>query len=247
MCIKQGYKLFKINSTEIYFDPIWIIPFSITSYALSYYSAFMLDIELYSAKPILIGITASFSFFLFSTLHELAHIVIAKKYGLSMKRITFLLGRMDSHISGTPKNWWEEFSVSLFGPIVNLIFVFLFVHLKSMFIVLEISLSNELSLLINYFILINIAIGMFNVLIPALPLDGGRIMRAMLWALTKNYTLATTITLWINALLGIILVAFSIILGGHFYIMGFIGIFILYQSRREQKKLYQNHFSGDET
>ncbi|MDA2936363.1 hypothetical protein MYX06_04060 [Patescibacteria group bacterium AH-259-L05] len=239
MRLKRRYKLFKVNSTDIHFDPVWFIPFGITAYALSYYSTFLLKMNFPSAKLIILGIIASFSFFFFGTLHELAHIVIGEKYGLSMKRITLFMGRMDSHMSGTPQNWWQEFSTALFGSLINFLLVFIFVHIKEMFIALGISLSPEFSLLLDYFILINIIIGIFNIMIPVLPLDGGRIMRSVLWGLSKNYIFATRFTLRFNNILGIMLAAFGIIMGEYFYVLGFVGVFILYQSRREQKKLHK--------
>lgn len=239
MRLKRRYKLFKINSTEICFDPICFVPLGITAYALSYYSAFLLKIDFPSVESIVLGIIAAFSFFFFNTLHELAHILIAKKYGLSMKQITLLMGRMDSHMSGTPENWWQEFSTAIFGSLINLIFALLFVHLKGLFTMPEISLSNEFLLLIDYLIFTNIVIGIFNIMIPVLPLDGGHIMRSVLWGISKNYTFATRFTLRFNNVLGILLTAFGLIMGEYFYVLGFLGVFILYQSRREQKKFHK--------
>lgn len=237
MRLKRRYKLFKINSAEICFEPVWFIPFGITSYALSYYSSYILGIDFPSIMMIMIGIIASFSYFFFSTIHELAHVFIAKQYGLEMRRIALFMGRMDSHISSTPENWWQEFSTAIFGSLINALFAFLFVHIKETLIMFGISLSTEMLLLINYLIFINVIIAVFNLIIPALPLDGGRILRSLLWAITKDYTLATTISLWISIVFGIFVTAFSLVLGGYFYVFGFIGIFILYSTRREQKKL----------
>jgi len=144
-------------------------------------------------------------------LHEFGHALTAQKYGINTQDITLLpiggLAKLDK----IPEEPIQEFWITLAGPSVNVIIALL------LFIILYFSgnyepLSN-VSLTEGSFLeklmLINIVLVIFNIL-PAFPMDGGRILRAVL-AMNMNYTKATQI---------------SVVIGqGMAFIFGFIGLF----------------------
>ncbi len=131
--------------------------------------------------------------FVFVTIHELAHSAVARHYKLKVKRIVLLpiggVAIMDlKRIS--PK---KEFLISLAGPLMNFAFVIVFYvllifmgySLPQLFNVIQ---SEEIppfpELIIIYGFYANLVLGVFNLFVPAFPLDGGRILRALLsWKL----------------------------------------------------------------
>ncbi|HSN49140.1 MAG TPA: site-2 protease family protein [Flavobacterium sp.] len=117
-------------------------------------------------------------------LHELGHALTAKKFGIKTKDITFLPIGGVARLERMPEKPSEELMVALAGPFVNIVLAFI----TSVFITLPQTPEEMYALLANgvnannfflNFYLVNIVLAIFN-LIPAFPMDGGRVLRAML-------------------------------------------------------------------
>jgi Zn-dependent protease len=127
--------------------------------------------------------------FVFVTIHELAHSAVARHYKLKVKRIVLLpiggVALMDlKRIS--PK---KEFVISLAGPLTNFVFVFVFYILLSFLgysptqiltMIESETIPSIPELVLIYGFYANLVLGVFNLFVPAFPLDGGRILRALL-------------------------------------------------------------------
>lgn len=161
-------------------------------------------------------------------LHELGHAVTAMEYGIEAKNIVLMPFGGIASIEKFPANPRQELLVSLSGPLVNLIIAAL---LKIMFPAettipadyTQVSIAHGHDFILNLF-LANIVLAIFN-LIPAFPLDGGRILRALL-AFRLNYIRAT----YIAGITGKIIAALMIGAGIIFFspllpIAGFMIIF----------------------
>lgn len=139
-------------------------------------------------------------------LHELAHSVLAKAYGLPVRRITlYLLGGV-SEIEKEPPTPGKEFMVAAAGPALSL-------GLGGLGLAADIYLINNggvLEVLTWQLWVANLIVGVFN-LLPGLPLDGGRMLRAGVWKITSNPGSGTVVAAWGGRVLAVLLVAFPIV------------------------------------
>jgi Zn-dependent protease/CBS domain-containing protein len=136
-------------------------------------------------------------------LHELGHSVIAQRYRVAVRRITLFIFGGVSEITSEPPSAAAEFWIALAGPVVSF-------ALAGVFALLEPAVggSEPLLALAKYLAYINATVAAFN-LIPGFPLDGGRVLRAILWGITHNLRRATTVAANVGRI-----IAFGFILFG---------------------------------
>ncbi|TYB70449.1 site-2 protease family protein [Nonomuraea sp. PA05] len=138
-------------------------------------------------------------------LHELAHSVLAKAYGLPVRRITlYLLGGV-SEIEKEPPTPGKEFMVAAAGPALSL-------GLAGLGLVADVYVINDggiLEVLTWQLWFANLIVGVFN-LLPGLPLDGGRMLRAGVWKITRNPGSGTVVAAWGGRVLAVLLVVFPV-------------------------------------
>ena len=120
-------------------------------------------------------------------IHELGHSVVAKHYGIPVPRITLFVFGGVSQIAEEPASAGQEFWIAVVGPAVSFALAALFWELEPL-----VSSSTPLLALAEYLALINLVLGIFN-LIPGFPLDGGRVLRAIVWRVTGKYQRATAV------------------------------------------------------
>ncbi len=143
-------------------------------------------------------------------LHELGHSVIAIKYKIKVKEINLFIFGGISEIAGEPPKASSEFWIAAAGPVVSFL-------LAGIFFILEKNLHIFLlTALFEYLAFINFILAIFN-LIPGFPLDGGRVLRAIVWGLTKDFKKATNIAVTAGKLFGFIFILFGVyqIFGGN--------------------------------
>ncbi len=164
-------------------------------------------------------VTAVF-FFASIVTHELAHAVVAQAHGLPVREITlFALGGV-SQIEREPAEAKTEFLMAIVGPITSLVIGFLCLGLASALGWTPLTVpGTPLHAMFMWLGYINIGLGIFN-LIPGFPLDGGRVLRAIIWWVTGDAYRSTRIAAGAGRL-----VAFSFIILGlvRFFYGGNIG------------------------
>lgn len=132
--------------------------------------------------------------------HEISHVLVAKSFGLRVRAITVqFLGGM-AEIEQEPDTPWREFAVAAVGPLTSLALGG--IALGGVYVIDGPPLVN---LLIAQLALANILVGIFN-LLPGLPLDGGRMLRAGIWAVTKNPNGSTMVAAWAGRVVAILVV-----------------------------------------
>ncbi|RLE44510.1 hypothetical protein DRJ19_00185 [Candidatus Woesearchaeota archaeon] len=154
-----------------------------------------------------LGAFASFLLFISILLHEVAHSIVAKQHRIPVHKITlFFFGGVASIGKGklTPK---KEFEMAIAGPLFSILLSLLF------FIIYKSVSFLYVNALAFYLYKINLIVALFN-LAPGFPLDGGRILRAILWYFYKDIVKATRIASFCGKVFAGILV-----------IGGFIGLF----------------------
>jgi len=166
-------------------------------------------------------------------LHELGHALTARRFGIGTKSITLLpIGGM-ANIERIPDNPKQELWITIMGPVVNLVIAAILFP----FVRLNISDSSELeklvvvtnqTLLFNLFTA-NVFLFLFN-LIPAFPMDGGRILRATI-ALFTPWEKATRIASVVGNIIAVIFIAVGIF--NFNFMLSLIGLFVLFAARSE--------------
>ena len=137
--------------------------------------------------PWVIGLTAAIGLFVGVVLHELGHSLTAMHFGFPIDSITLWIFGGIAKLTEMPENWRQEFAIAFAGPIVSVGLGGVF---GGVFFLLPESLPAA-RFVVGYLALMNVALAVFN-LLPAFPMDGGRVLRALL-SRTRPYARATKI------------------------------------------------------
>lgn len=221
--MKSGFSIGKLFGITIRIDWSWLVIFVLVSWSLSasfgqMHTGWSLSLDWGLA------LAASLLFFLSVLVHELAHSLVARARGVPVRSITLFLFGGISNIQREPRSAFEEFLITIVGPLTSVVLGFGFLLLGAFSVgttgVVATSLSGTISQLgpLSTILLwlgsINVLVGVFN-MIPAFPLDGGRVLRSLLWGLSNNLRKATRWASWIGQ--GI---AWLMILGGIAMVFG---------------------------
>ena len=176
----------------------------------------------------LIGAVSALILFVSVLLHELSHSVVAIRRGLSVPRITLHIFGGVSQLADEPQKPGTELRMAIVGPLSSFALSALFAG--GWVVATYLNLGAVIVAPLNYASLINLLLGGFN-LLPALPLDGGRVLRAGIWKWKKDLLDATRLSAKIGVGIaygmmgfGFILMLFGAWLNGLWLI--FIGWFI---------------------
>jgi Zn-dependent protease len=171
------------------------------------------------------GILTAVMLFVSVLIHELGHSVLAKRFGLSVPRITLFIFGGVSQIAAEPPSAAAEFWIAVIGPVVSFALAAFFWELEPLLV-----WSPPLFALAKYLALLNLILGAFN-LIPGFPLDGGRVFRAIVWKVTGKYQRATAVAAFTGRFFGFFLIFLGVwqALAGNFISglwIAFIGWFL---------------------
>lgn len=183
-----GVKLGKILGFEISIDWSWLLIFFLVIYTLAvgYFPTFYPEFT--TTTNWAMGTIAALLLFASVLVHELSHSIIARRYGTQVKGITLFLFGGVSQTTDEPKSPKEEFWMAIAGPITSFLLAVFFYLLGGLGVV--VGWSAPVVAVFSYLALINVLLGAFN-LIPGFPLDGGRVLRSIIWSATNNLTKAT--------------------------------------------------------
>ena len=190
-------RLGKILGVEIRIHYSWLIIFALVSFYM--YSDFR---GLSNGIPIslVMGVVASLLLFVCVVAHELAHSIVAMRNGIPVRSITlFILGGV-ANITKEAERPKTEMLMAIAGPLCSLA---LGLILGAIWLVTG-GLHNDTSAyqdLLFYLATLNLGLGVFN-LLPGFPMDGGRVLRAILWQTTKNFKKASHIASVVGQILG---------------------------------------------
>lgn len=204
--IMNGFRVGKIFNININIDWSWLLIFGLISWSLA--SSFgQMHPEWTQLMQWGMAILAALLFFLSVLAHELAHSLMARAQGVEVRNITLFLFGGVSNIQKEPASPMNEFLVTIVGPLTSFILGGAFLLLGTGGIALgNVAATNMTELLsrlgpVNTIFLwlgsVNILLGLFN-LIPGFPLDGGRVVRSILWGITNDLKKATRWASWLG-------------------------------------------------
>jgi len=200
----QGIRIGRILGIPIFLDVSWILVFALFTWSL--YSQFNADAHLHwtSTEKWAIALFTSVLFFGSVVFHELAHSVVAQRYKIKVLSITlFLFGGL-ARIGREPSTPVQEFNIAIAGPIAS---GFLAVVFYGLVLTAPFEMIRNAAGILAY---LNGMLAVFN-LLPGFPLDGGRIFRALVWGVTKDFGRATRVAGASGKLIAYLMIALGIL------------------------------------
>lgn len=247
MGFTRKYRLFKFFGIPVYADISWIFLGVLITWSLArgYFPRHLpgLDTRLYWQWGGLVALGV----FVSVLLHEISHSLTARAFRIKIKGVTlFVFGGM-AEMEQEPKRPGAEFWTALAGPLASGALGVLFLALSHYLT----QPNTGIHLVVFYLGYINIFLAGFNI-IPAFPLDGGRVLRSILWKVKKDYNQATIISAQAGGVLGFLMFVFAIIqlLNGRFLAaiwIFLIGLFIRGAATGQVRQLVVRRFFGGKT
>jgi Zn-dependent protease len=181
---RPGLQIAKILGIPIFLHASWIIVFGLVTFSLG--EVFKQEHPSWSAaEGWALGLLTSFLFFGSILFHELSHSVVAQHYKIRVISITLFIFGGVARIGRDPAKAIQEFNIAIAGPLASFFLYGAFQGLAWSF-----PANQRIGAVATWLAFINLRLAVFN-LIPGFPLDGGRILRAAVWGLTKSYLRAT--------------------------------------------------------
>jgi Zn-dependent protease/predicted transcriptional regulator len=199
---------FKILGFEVKIDISWIILAALITWSLAsgLFPAYYKDLP--STAYWWMGAAGAVGLFLSIIVHELTHSLVARYYGIPMKEITLFIFGGVAQMEDDPPNPKSEFMMAIVGPLSSCLMggLSLLLYAVGKNSGWPVTVNGVLS----YLVWLNIILAVFN-LIPAFPLDGGRVLRSALWSWKKDIRWATNFAAQIGSGFGIILIIMGIV------------------------------------
>ncbi|HEX8878966.1 MAG TPA: site-2 protease family protein [Candidatus Acidoferrum sp.] len=181
-----GFRIAKILGIPIYLDATWLLIFGLITYMLAM-DFRQLHPQWAPAEDWSLGVLTSLLFFGSVLFHELAHSVVALHYKIPVHSITLFLFGGIARIGREPAKPIQEFNIAIAGPLASFLLAGAFGAMTLLFPSAQ--WVRALAKILGWS---NFILAVFN-LAPGFPLDGGRIFRAIVWGITKNFSRATLI------------------------------------------------------
>ena len=240
--------LFNLFGFRVNIDLSWLILALLVTWSLAqglfphYFKGFSTETYWWMGAAGALGLFISIVF------HEFCHSIVARGFGIQMKGITLFIFGGVAEMHDEPQSPKAEFFMAIVGPVSSVVLAGIF------FLIQRAGKSVNWPAPVNgvllYLAWINIILAGFN-LIPAFPLDGGRVLRSILWAIKGNLRWATRIASGFGSAFGIFLIVFGVFnfiggnfIGGIWYFL--IGMFVRGASEMSyQQLLIRNALSGE--
>ncbi len=243
----RAVRVVDIFGFQIKVDPSWLLIAALIVWTLStgYFPAHVPGLS--SGDYLALAIVAMLGLFAGLILHELAHSLVARHFGLGVGGITLFIFGGVAELDEEPESPESEFWIAIAGPVMSLaIAAAAWLALKAL---QGVAISAPFQAVLEYLALINLILALFN-LVPAFPLDGGRVLRSILWRMSGDVVRATRNASAASAIFAYALIAFGFVslfsgatVGGLWQVL--IGLFLLSAARGTyQQMLVKSSLSG---
>jgi len=228
-------RLFRAGGIPIRLDAGWLVVYALIAWSLaSGYFPYVLP-DRSTGAYVTSGLLAAVLLFASVLLHELAHAVVARLCGVSVVGITLHIFGGVAELEDEPPSPGAEALIAIVGPLTS-------VAVGALVMLGRRGTTGEpwLAALLGYVGVVNLAVGFFN-LAPAFPLDGGRMLRALLWWWRGRYGWATRVATTIGAGFGLSIVGVGLVravrgqaIGGLWFML--LGAF-LFEAARQNRQM----------
>ncbi|MBX3491456.1 MAG: site-2 protease family protein [Parvibaculum sp.] len=235
-------RLFRLAGFNVNLDVSWIFIALLISWTLAtgYFPTFYPDLDATTYWSM--GIVGAMGLFLSIVLHELSHSIVARRFDIPISGITLFIFGGVAQLEKEPPTPRAEFMMAIAGPIASYVLAAGFYLIGAA--ALAAGLPETVSGVARYLALINLILATFN-MVPAFPLDGGRVYRAWLWGRTGDMNEATRRASRVGQAFGLALIALGVfslfsgnLIAGIWW--GLIGLFLNTASRASYTQL-QTH------
>jgi Zn-dependent protease/predicted transcriptional regulator len=211
----KSYPLFKLLGFEVRIDLTWLILAVLITWSLAtgLFPAYFGGLSQRSYW--LMGVAGAVGLLFSIVFHELSHSLVARMFGLPIKGITLFIFGGVAEMDDEPPSAKAEFLMAAAGPLASIVLAF------ALYGIFKLGTASDWQLaiagVIGYLAYLNGLLAVFN-LVPAFPLDGGRMLRAALWGWQSNFRSATRIAAAIGAGFGWVLIGLGVlaVLSGNF-------------------------------
>jgi Zn-dependent protease/predicted transcriptional regulator len=220
--------LFRLSGFAVRIDLSWIVVAMLVTWSLAVGIFPRYEPGLTPATYWVMGVAGALILFMSIVVHEFAHSIVARRYGIPMKGITLFIFGGVAEMDEEPPDPKSELFMAIAGPAASvLISAFFF---SVLFLGNRAEWPAQVTAVVWYLGFINLVLVVFNML-PAFPLDGGRVLRALLWMWKGSLRKATRIASQTGSLFGFLLIVLGIvavfsgnIIGGLWWFL--IGMFV---------------------
>jgi Zn-dependent protease/CBS domain-containing protein len=200
----SGWKIGRLAGIDLAIHPSWLLIAFLITFSLA-------DAFFPSAIPgwttgqyWLLGAATAVLFFASILAHEFSHALLARRFGLEVAGITLFIFGGATTVEGDARSPREEALIALAGPIASIV---LGAALLGAAALVD---AREPSVLLSWLGFINVVLGVFN-LLPAYPMDGGRVLRAILWRLRGEPNAATRQAAIVGRAIGYLMVVGGVV------------------------------------
>jgi Zn-dependent protease/predicted transcriptional regulator len=201
----RSFRIARIAGIPVGVSPWWLAIVALITWTLGadYFPSVVTGIS--TAAAYALGLASALLLFASILAHEFGHAIVARRHGIEVQEIDlWLLGgvskmRDEAHDPG------DELRYALAGPAVTAVIAFVF---GAVALALPESISPVLRALVAYQLLVNVLILGFN-LLPAFPLDGGRVLRSLLWRHNHDLARSTETAARLGRMFGYAMIAFG--------------------------------------
>lgn len=192
-------RLFRVAGIPVEVRASWFLVTGLIAYVFTP-TVQSVDPSLSGGSAFLFGVVFALLIYFSIFLHEVAHALVALGFKLPVRAITLQFLGGVSEIEQEPQTPWREFAVAVVGPIVSLLIGAVaytaWPHVP----------PGVPRLLVFQLGVANLVVGVFN-LLPGLPLDGGRVLRALVWRITGRPSTATVVAAWSGRVVAVVVFA----------------------------------------
>ena len=221
-------KLFVLFGFQVWIDASWILIGILVTWTLASGVFPAVLPSLSSSTYWWMGIAGTIGLLFSIVFHETAHSLVARRFGIEIRGITLFVFGGVAQMAGEPGSARAEFLMALAGPVSSLLLSAALFGLSGL--LGELGGPQTLLAVVWYLASLNAMLGVFN-LVPAFPLDGGRMLRAALWGWRQDVAWATRIASAAGDAFGLLLIVLGILevlrgdlIGGVWQIL--IGMFL---------------------
>jgi Zn-dependent protease len=214
-------RIIKIAGIDIYIHVSWLIILVFLTFSLAT-GWFPSSYPGYSSLTYyILGFISALLLFVSVLLHELAHSFVARARGLPVHNIVLFIFGGVSNLEQEPQTPGTEFTMAFVGPLVSLLIGALSYGLLA----LVRGSHSLIEPILSYLAVTNILLGIFN-LLPGFPLDGGRVLRSIIWKATGNIQTATNVATFVGQTFAYLFILLGIL--QFFAGNGFGGLIIIF-------------------